>query len=353
MVVGSIAETATGTMVVHPDADYPALATLQRRLDARSRPDHNVYVDAAAVAHGLFGDTTMANVFLLGVAHQSGCIPVSAGSVERAIELNGVAVERNGAAFRWGRRWVVAPDEVERTAGLRSAATSAPIEPALPSRLRARVDALTARLGPDLGATLALRVADLADYQSARYAARYVTRVEAVADREAAVAPGSWPFTSAVITHLHKLLAYKDEYEVARLLLLPGAYDEAATLAGPAAKVTWHLHPPMLRALGMKRKIRLGPTTAPMFRALAAGKRLRGTALDPFGHAEVRKLERALITEYEAALDTLTARLSAVNRDEAAAIAALPDHVRGYEQLKVRRAAEYRRELERRLADLR
>jgi indolepyruvate ferredoxin oxidoreductase len=145
-------------------------------------------------------------------------------------------------------------------------------------------------------------------------------------------------------------MAYKDEYEVARLLLVPEARDAAEAVGGKGARITWQLHPPMLRALGMHKKLKLRAQTAPAFRILAAGKRVRGTALDPFGRSAVRRLERSLISEYLDVLDRLERRLTAANLDAAVAIAALPDHVRGYESLKERRAAEYRVTLAERLA---
>ena len=156
--------------------------------------------------------------------------------------------------------------------------------------------------------------------------------------------------TDAVARNLHKLMAYKDEYEVARLLLLPEMAKKYEAVGGKGTAVTWRLHPPSLRALGMQRKIEMGPKTRPMFEALKRAKRLRGTFADPFGHASLRKLERAMIPEYEQAVQTLTDGLTVDNHAEAVAIAGLPDQVRGYEHLKERRAVAYRDELAERLA---
>ena len=230
------------------------------------------------------------------------------------------------AAFRWGRRWAAFPAEVEQAAGM---ATGAPPE---------TTDQLIDRLA-----------ADLVGYQSERYARRFLDLVGVAREAEARVDPASTAFTAAVARHAHKLMAYKDEYEVARLLLAPEARAEYEAVGGPGTKVTWRLHPPMLRAMGMKQKMKLGPRTKPMLVALARSKRLRGTLADPFRWAEVRRQERAMIPEYEKAVKRLAKRLDASNLEDAVAIASLPDQVRGYEHIKLRRAAAYRAELAARL----
>jgi indolepyruvate ferredoxin oxidoreductase len=194
--------------------------------------------------------------------------------------------------------------------------------------------------------------ADLEGYQSAAYARRFRRLVEIARAAERRVDPSSVRFTEAVAFHGHKLMAYKDEYEVARLLLMPEARAAYEAVGGAGTKVTWRLHPPMLRAMGMQHKMRFGPKTAPIFKALAKGKRLRGTLADPFRWAEVRKIEREMIPEYEQAVTRLAERLTAGNLDEAVAIASLPDQVRGYEGIKLPRAKAYRRELAERLARL-
>ncbi|HEY5664999.1 MAG TPA: indolepyruvate ferredoxin oxidoreductase family protein [Ilumatobacter sp.] len=328
VVVGSVDVVPTGDMVIHPDSlRYPQQTTLRARLDAVSRPEHNRYLDAGAITLGLFGSSASANVLTLGVAVQSGALPLQPASLERAIELNGVAVAQNIAAFRFGRQWAVDPDAVEAAAGIEA--------PRLES-----LDQMVARLA-----------ADLADYQHEAYATRFREQVAAVRAGEQRVVPGSTALTAAVARHLHKLMAYKDEYEVARLALLDESQLRYRQVGGPGTTVTYHLHPPMLRALGIGRKMRFTRTGTPSFAALRAMKRLRGTPLDPFGRAAVRKLERAMIPEYEAAVATILARLDAGNLDAAVAIAELPDQVRGYEHLKLTRATAYRAELATRLAE--
>jgi indolepyruvate ferredoxin oxidoreductase len=244
--------------------------------------------------------------------------------MEQAITLNGVAVETNLAAFRWGRAWIADPTGVERAAGI-------PI-----------------RVAPETTDELIERLAkDLIDFDSVALADRYRNVVGAAADAERAI--GSDQFTRSVATHLHKLMAYKDEYEVARLLLADEAKLNYRAVGGPKTKVTYHLHPPMLRALGMDRKLKLQRSAVPALRALRASKRLRGTVADPFRWAEVRKVERAMIPEYIAAVKQLCEQLHASNVKDAAEIAALPDQVRGYEDLKLQRAAAYRSALANRM----
>jgi indolepyruvate ferredoxin oxidoreductase len=326
VVVGSVASTPTGTMVSHPTTAYPELSALTGRLGEVSRADDNRFLDTAALAVGLFGDATTANVMLLGVAVQHGAIAVHPARIERAIELNGVAVERNVNAFRWGRRWAAFPAEVEQAAGLTM--------PAAPETSGQLIDRLAA---------------DLVGYQSEAYARRFLDLVDVARSAEQEAAPGSVAFTEAVARHAHKLMAYKDEYEVARLLIGPEARAAYEAVGGRGTKVTWRLHPPMLRALGMKEKMKLGRRSRPTLVALARAKRLRGTVADPFRWAKVRRLERALIPEYERAIRQVAGRLTTANLDDAVALATLPDQVRGYEELKLRRAAAYRTELADRL----
>ena len=148
-------------------------------------------------------------------------------------------------------------------------------------------------------------------------------------------------------------MAYKDEYEVARLHLDAAVAAELTARFGTAVRVHWNLHPPLLRALGLKKKLKLGTWFTPAFRVLRAMRGLRGTALDPFGRAEVRRVERALPGEYRAMIETALARLEASTHDAAVAIAELPDQVRGYEEIKldsVRRYREQARELLAKLA---
>jgi indolepyruvate ferredoxin oxidoreductase len=312
IVIASSTATPTGSMVIHHATAYPHAEAVDR-LSARARSIH--MTDAvAAVTEGL-GDASTANIYLLGVAVQRGAVAVTPASVERAIDLNGVAVERNLAAFRLGRRDAATLDETSTTVAEESTA-----------EMIARLEA------------------DLVDYQSERYARRYRTVVDST------LALGSDTFTRAVAFHLHKVMAFKDEYEVARLLLRPESRAAAEAVGGPGAKVTWNLHPPVLRALGMTRKLRLGRSATPMFHLLRAGRRLRWTPLDVFGYASIRRLERTMVREYISAVTLLVRRFDVVGEEEAVSIATLPASVRGYEEIKRPRAEAYRTELAARLA---
>ena len=343
-VVASTTSTPTSAIVLDPRRVAPSTDVLVERLRVASGNDA-VLLDAGWLTVATLGDATTANVAVLGAAVQAGFIPLLASSVEEAITLNGVAVEKNLAAFRWGRAAVA--DRASVHAALAAVAPTAVPSPTVPARLVASVDGLGARTG--LTDLLRTRVAELTAFQDERCARTYLQTVQSVADSEALVGSG-FALTEAVARHLFQLTAYKDEYEVARLLLAPEVTAAAEAVGGRGAKVTWKLHPPMLRALGMNRKIALGPWTRPAIMALARGKRLRGTKLDPFGRAHVRKLERELLAEYRTVVERLRSGLTSANHAEAVRIASLPDIVRGYEDRKVRRATEYRSELTNALA---
>jgi indolepyruvate ferredoxin oxidoreductase len=216
-------------------------------------------------------------------------------------------------------------------------------------RLAAQVGAAA---GSELDRLVRDRTADLARYQNLRYADAYAGLVRRVYQAERAAVPASTALSEQVARYLYKLMAYKDEYEVARLSLDPqlGAMVEAEF--GPGAAVSYRLHPPVLRTLGLRRKIRLGPWSRPVFRLLGAMKVLRGTPFDPFGRTRVRRLERELITEYRAAVEDLLARLTEDTLADCVRVAALPDLVRGYEQIKMASVDRYRTQLRAALAAL-
>ncbi|MEU2064780.1 indolepyruvate ferredoxin oxidoreductase family protein [Streptomyces sp. NPDC013455] len=290
-------------------------------------------VDAQSLAEQLFGDHMPANLILLGAAYQHGCLPVSAEAVERAVQLNGTAVAKNLAAFRWGRAAVIDPAAVRRAAAPRTP------EPQPTATLEEAV---------------ALRVTELTAYQDRAYAERYQRAVQAVTRIavERAGEEHGRRIALAFAKALHKLMAYKDEYEVARLHLDPAEQARIREEFGPDADVSVLLHPPVLRALGMQRKLRLRRTRVPAFRVLRAARRLRGTPFDPFGHAAVRHEERALITEYQHLMRDALDRLTPDNAEAVAGIAALPEVIRGYEDIKVARVRDYREQARAALAAL-
>ncbi len=349
-VVGSTSGTPTGEMITHPRVGLPPAGDLAARIAGVTRADVQHWADAGAVTTDLFGSATTANLFVVGMAVQAGCLPIAPGAIEEAIALNGVAVDLNTAAFRWGRCAVADPARLER-ARPQAARTPRDAAPTLPTPL---ADAVATASGGDaaLAATLTRFAGELIAWQSAATASAYLETVGRVAAAERKIDRDSHRLTAAVAAQLFRLVAYKDEYEVARLLTDPDAAAEArAVVAGGRARISWQLHPPLLRALGLRGKIGLGTWATPWVRLLARGKTLRGTPFDLFGYTAVRRTERALPGEYRAALDELLDRLSPDSLDEAVRIAELPDHVRGYEELKLERVAEYRAELRRALAE--
>jgi indolepyruvate ferredoxin oxidoreductase len=299
-------------------------APLQDSINGATRARANLFADASHLAEALFGTHMPANIFLAGVAYQAGYIPLSAASLERAIELNGVDAPQNLAAFRWGRKYCNDADAVESLADPGKRASSAPLS----------LDELIDR-----------RARDLTAYQNARYAERYRSLVGEVRRGESAVRPGSTDLTEAVARYLYKLMAYKDEYEVARLLTKPEFDEQTRALFAAPRRVLYNLHPPLLRALGLQRKIELGPGWRPLLRALAALRGLRGTPLDLFGYAAVRRRERALIDWYQQTIRIMLTGLSSENLDDALAIARSPDRIRGYEQIKLRSIDAVQREI--------
>jgi indolepyruvate ferredoxin oxidoreductase len=323
--------TPTGEMVVDSERPAPAADALAASVDAVTVAAENVRLDAEGLALDLFGDSMPASVIALGAAYQLGALPVSARAITRALQLNGTAVDANVAAFEWGRAVVVAPEEVER-ARRPAEPDELPIAPAAAELVGRDVDGELRRL-------LEVRASDLIGYQNLRYARRYVAFVERVREHAASRVSDHEAIAEAVARHLYKLMAYKDEYEVARLHLA-----ERARI-GPDAKITWKLHPPVLRALGMQRKLSFGEWFVPAFRVLRALRRLRGTRFDVFGLAKVRRVERALIGEYQQAVLEALDHLSAGTRDLVLELCELPDLVRGYEDIKLANVDRYRERL--------
>ena len=337
-VVGSTSPTPTGAMIIDPAVPLPTPEELAERIASASGPIH-CWADAQAVTADLFGSTVTANLFVVGMAVQAGALPIDPACVERAIDLNGVAVESNTAAFRWGRVQVAdeAAVDAARAASRPSEVAAAPVE-----RFADRLD----RLGADgeLRDRLSLLAGELARWGDRSVAAGWFDVLDRVAAAERAVDPGSTRLLAAAAAGLYKLTAYKDEYEVARLMTDPEAMAEARLVA-EGGKVAWKLHPPVLRAMGMDRKISVGVWAAPAVRLLARAKRLRGTRWDPFGRSEVRRTERRLPAEYIEALDQALAALAPDTLEAAVELAGLPEMVRGYEDIKMANVAEYRRRL--------
>jgi indolepyruvate ferredoxin oxidoreductase len=311
------------TVALQFDRDFVADPSLLLTRLKRMTDDAKVFVaDASALALAILGDTIGANLFLVGVAAQQGLLPVGVAAIERAVELNGVALAFNLRAFRLGRLFAADPERVLSLVPRRIE------EPALP---------LT------LGELVAHRAAHLCDYQDERLAERYRTLVERVHQREAEISPGSGALALAVARIYAKLLAYKDEYEIARLLTQPELHDEIRrTFDG--GRIAFNMAPPILsrgHVNGRPKKREIGVWILPVLRVLARIRRIRGTWLDPFGHTAERRMERELIAEYEALVDRVLLALTPANHARAVVLLALPEEVRGFGPVKKKAVKTY------------
>ncbi len=329
----STSEVPTGDMVTDTGISYPKVPSLRDSIDQHTRRDLNVYFDAIAVSEALFGTHMPANIMTIGAAYQRGLIPVSAEAIERAIELNGVAVKVNTQAFRVGRRIVLEPDFLETVQVKRAGDLdySTPVNP----EAQTLIDLVGAAENSELRRLLEVRIPDLIDYQNAAYARQYADFVREVYNREQLTVPGQTELSENVARYLYKLMAYKDEYEVARLHMKSNVKDEMAAQFGSAAKYQYMLYPPTLRFLGIKRKLKLGRWFEPMFSLLLRMKFLRGTPLDVFGWDEVRRTERKLRGQYRDLINEALTDLNPQSYGRAVKLAGLPDMIRGYDHIKM------------------
>ena len=310
-------EVMPGAFTQNPDMQFPANPLV--KTIARAIGEGNLeLVDAGRLALALCGDAIATNLFMLGAAYQRGLVPVSAQAIERAIELNGAAVKMNLAAFRWGRRHAVDPQAVAASAG------------AVQRKKAASLDEAVQR-----------RVEFLTGYQNAAYAARFKALVDAVRAHESRVWPGQEQLASAVAQSLFKLMAYKDEYEVARLYAAPAFREQIAAQFEGAPRLAFNLAPPLL---GQKKR-EFGAWMLPAFGVLARLKFLRGTALDPFGRTEERRHERAMIDQFEALVQRLLKEARPDQHELAVQIAQTPMQVRGYGHVKEAARQAYEAEL--------
>ena len=316
----------TADFVRNPNWQLPG-SDLRHDIAAACGEQNAAFVPATELATNLMGDSIATNMFMLGYAYQKGWVPLDGASLLRAIQLNGVAVEFNVASFTWGRRAAVDLERVRRIA------------------MPAEVIPIDQHLSRNLDELVERRVALLTGYQNAAYAARYKALVERVRKAEQAKL-GTSTLAEAVARYYAKLMAYKDEYEVARLY---AEGEFAKTIAGMFEgdyKLTFHLAPPLLAkpdpVTGEPKKMRFGPWVMGLFKILAKLKGLRGTALDVFGRTEERRTERALIEEYESTVATLLAGLAPQNHPLALQIASLPEEIRGYGHIKLKSVAAAR-----------
>jgi indolepyruvate ferredoxin oxidoreductase len=302
-----------------PDLAFPT-GSMEQEIKEAVAPGDAEFLDATKLATALMGDSIATNLFMVGYAYQRGLIPVSEAAILKAIELNGAAVESNTRSFNWGRLAAVDPARV--------AAAAIPAE--------AKPD--SQRLSESLAEMIARRVKFLTDYQDAAYAQRYAALVAKVGDVEARVMPGITELTEAVARYYFKLLAIKDEYEVARLYAESDFTKRVAAQFEGDYKLTFHLAPPVFNKpdplTGVPKKSVYGPWMLKAFGVLAKMRRYRGTALDIFGRTAERKMERALIGEYEAVVAEIIAQLTPAKHATAVELASVPEHIRGYGHVK-------------------
>jgi indolepyruvate ferredoxin oxidoreductase len=275
----------------------------------------NIFVDANRLAEGLFGSHMAVNLFMTGIAYQGGLIPISLDAMEKAIEWNGVDIERNLQSFAWGRKYYEDAAWVENL--------------------------LKAETKPK---PMFDRVAELREYQNQTYAQSYVEFLDKIQEPS---------LRDAVAKYLYKLMAYKDEYEVARLLTKPEFEQRVRDTWEAPEAISYNLHPPLLRNFGLHKKLKLGPWFRTPLLILKRFKGLRGTALDIFGLSPHRRLERSLIQWYRELIEQVLANLTPDNLPLALEIALLPDQIRGYEKIKEQNIAKVKQQAAEKLEAMR
>ena len=324
--VVNTAMTITADFIRNPDRPFPEGAMEQAIVDAVGAAAAS-FIPASHLATRLMGNSIATNIFLLGYAFQRGLIPLSAAALLRAIELNGAGVEENQRAFAWGRRTALDRAAVEALAG--GEQNAAP----------------TRKLAADLDEAIERRREWLTAYQDVAYARRYLALVDQARQHEARVGAGDTALSEAVARNYFKLLAYKDEYEVARLFVDPAFGQTLAQNFEGDYRLNFHMTLPWSRGAHPGEeppKKSFGPWLLPAMKLLARLKFLRGTAFDPFGWMAERRQERQLVADYEAVIESLLPGLDRQRLATATEIAALPDLIRGYGPVKQRAIAQFR-----------
>ncbi|TFW25020.1 indolepyruvate ferredoxin oxidoreductase family protein [Massilia arenosa] len=314
----------TAAFVKNPDWQFPGESSKGAIVQACGTGNVD-FVDAGHIATTLMGDAIATNMFMLGYAFQKGHVPLSEASLMQAIELNGVSIAFNKSAFMWGRR--------------------AAHDPASVTKLVTPAKVIEFKRSEKLDDVVARRVDLLTAYQNAGYAAQYKAFVDEVRAAEAKLGQGT-RLTEAVARYFYKLMAYKDEYEVARLYTSGAFGEKIAGMFEQGYTLKFHLAPPLLAKKnkdGHLQKKEYGPWVMTAFRVLAKLKGLRGTPLDVFGYTEERRMERALIKQYRATVAGLLPWLTAENLGTAVAIASIPEEIRGYGHIKERHLATAKR----------
>jgi indolepyruvate ferredoxin oxidoreductase len=311
----------TGEFTRNANIQFPG-QSLRRTITKGVGESNAEFVDATRVATALIGDSIATNLFMLGYAFQRGLVPVSAEAINKAIELNGAAVKMNQAAFLWGRRAAVDLPAIERLIAPKAEVVAA------------------SEVSRTLEETVARRVEFLTGYQNAAYAEKYRNLVERVKQAEATRTKGLTGLSEAVARYYFKLLAYKDEYEVARLYADPAFMQKVKSQFEGDYKLHFHLAPPLFAkrdpVTSELRKAEYGTWVFTAFKLLSKLRGLRGTAFDVFGYTRERRMERQLIGEYEVTIEELIGRLSSENHAIAVKIASMPEEIRGYGHVKER-----------------
>jgi indolepyruvate ferredoxin oxidoreductase len=315
-VIANTAEVMPGDFTRNPDFSLPS-ERLKRALREAAGDEHAHFFDATSAAEVLFANAIAANMLMLGMACQKGAVPLAPAAIERAIELNGQSVAMNISAFRWGRRAAHDPEGLARLVADRRGGGSDPAE--------------------SLDDIIARRKAYLSDYQDPAYAARFARRIAAVSTAETQACGRAGPVTEAAARAVFKLMAIKDEYEVARLYS-DGAFErQLASAFDGYDRLEFHLAPPLLARRGedgRPRKRAFGSWIMTVYRLLAPLRRLRGTPFDVFGHTQERRLERRMLADYETTLDEIVSALDLDNAPQAAELLAYPMRIRGFGHVK-------------------
>ncbi len=332
--VVNITEAATTEFVRNPDAVFPTTA-MQETLIQEVGKENAYFTESSTIATRLMGDAIGSNLFLLGYAYQAGLIPVSAAAIDEAIELNGVAVVFNQQAFRWGRTAVASPEKLAAAMPRQTAISSEP---------------------NTLDELIADRSARLVDYQNDTYAEQYEAFMTSL--REAIVArkvAASEKFVRAVANNLFRLMAYKDEYEVARLFSNGDFSHRLQKQFIGNYRLRFHLAPPLLarrdQVTGIPKKRELPGWIRYLFPVLASMRQLRGTRFDLFGYSAERKTERFLINEYRELISGLLETLAPDNIAIAAEIAEAATEIRGFGHVKLNNLEKIRQRWQRLLED--
>ena len=309
----NLEKTMSSDFIHDPNLDYPMTA-LQNRFSSVLSVDNIEYLDATQLAVKLLGNSIGANLFLVGYAWQKGALPIGRASIFKAVDLNGVKPEWNKQAFEWGRLAAHDPQAIK------ALLNDKPLTPKTDDEY------------------IVARMQDLTLYQNAAYADRYKALVEKAALAEAQKTKGLSGLTRAVAIYAYKLMAYKDEYEVARLQTAPEFRAKLQEAFEGEYKIKYHLSPPLLAKkdphTGRPRKYEIGGWIMPIFKIMAKMSAFRGTAFDIFGYTEERKMERGLIKTYEETVDSLILGLNQDNHKLAIDIASFPDAIRGYGYIK-------------------